>query len=102
MKYETEMKYVNALYIKYKMLSKGKVVLFGAETNAETNYLNPLILLSSTYLTGKLRHREGKYFLHGHISISGSAMTRTWIWTILNRFSFHTAGGTLEEKEMLT
>lgn len=28
-----EIKYVKALYIKYKMLSKGKVVLFGALRN---------------------------------------------------------------------
>lgn len=56
------MKYVKALGIQYATLPKGKVVLFAAERNSEINYFNPLILLSSMCLTGKLRHRKAKCF----------------------------------------
>ena len=35
---------MKALYVKYEMLSRGKMILFGAERNSEINYLNLLIL----------------------------------------------------------
>lgn len=58
------------------MLSRGKVVLLGGETNSEINHFNPLLLLSSTYFMCEVRPREAKCLLQGHTAISGSAKTR--------------------------
>lgn len=57
-----EIKNVKALYINFKMLSRGKVVLFGGETNSEINHFNALLLLSSTYFMCEVRPREASAF----------------------------------------